>query len=122
MPILALQSPTFQPAMRIIAAITLGNPTIITTTFDHNYISGEIVRLNIPFGFGAQQLNQMTGTIIVTSPTTFTIDIDSLFFDAFAIPPENPGHFYTQAQIVPIGEVNATVRAATKNVLPNQIR
>lgn len=111
--IFAIENPTYQPAMRIISAITRANPAAVTTTFDHNYGSGEIVRLNIPVGFGMQQANQLVGTITVTGDTTFTINIDSTFFDSFA----DPGG-KQEAQVTPIGEINELLRFATNNVLP----
>lgn len=117
MAIEALVSPTYQPAMRIISSITNSNPADVTTTFAHNYITGEILRLNIPVGFGMAQADQLTGTIVVTGLTTFKIDIDTTHFDAFVIPALNPGHFYTPAQVTPVGEINSILRAATQNVL-----
>lgn len=116
MVILALQNPTYQPAMRIIAGITNGFPATITTTFDHNYISGTIVRLYIPRGFGMQQADELSGTIIVTGNTTFTIDINTTNFDTFSYPASFP--FDRQyPQVVPTGEVNSQLTAATMNVL-----
>lgn len=122
MAILAQEHPTFQSAMRIIASITKSNPAIVTTTFAHNYLTGEILRLNIPLGFGMQQADQLTGAITVTSPTTFTIDIDTTHFDPYVIPAPNPGHFYTPGQVTPVAEVNSLLRAATQNVLPFGVR
>jgi hypothetical protein len=116
MPILAFQHPIFQPAMRIIAAITNANPASVTTTFAHQYITLTIVRLDIPIGFGMTQANQLFGTIIVTSPTTFTINIDTTQFDVFVVPAGTEQY----AQVVPIGEDSSTLKAATLNVLnPN---
>jgi hypothetical protein len=116
MVILALTDPTYQPAMRIIDAITNADPASITTTFDHDYVTGTIVRIVVPLGFGMQQINQMVGTITVTGNTTFTIDIDTSWFDSFAAPVVFP--FNQQyAQVVPIGEINETLLIATKNVL-----
>lgn len=117
MSIFANPDPTFQPAMRIITAITNAFPASVTTSFAHNYSTGTIVRLIVPMGFGMLQANNLTGTITVTSDTTFTIDIDTTSFDTFAVPSENPGHYYTKAQVVPIGEVNEILTAATQNVL-----
>lgn len=108
-------SPVFQPAMRIIADITRSDPAVVTTTIDHDYITGEIVRLDIPLGFGMQQINQQTGTIAVLTPTTFSIDINTLYFDAFTTPMNQQ----QCAQVVPIGEVNSILKAATVNVLPS---
>lgn len=118
MPIFANPDPIFQPAMRIITAITNSFPAQVTTSFPHDYFDGTIVRLIIPNGFGMTQANQLKGAIVVDSPTTFLIDIDTIFFDPFVVPAENPGHYYTKAQVVPVGELSATLRAATQNVLP----
>ena len=81
MAILATQNPVYQPAMRIISSVTNANPAVVTTTFNHQYKSGLIVRLNIAQGYGMQQANQLYGPIIVTGNTTFTIDIDTTLFD-----------------------------------------
>jgi hypothetical protein len=111
-------NPIFQPAMRLIAAITRSNPLSVTTTFAHQYKDGTIVRLDIPLADGMQQADQRFGPIIVTSPTTFTMPIDSTNFDAFAIPFAPPPALNICAQVVPIGEVDETLQAATVNVLP----
>lgn len=116
MAILALESPVYQPAMRIISAITNAFPAQVTTTFDHDYISGTIVRLVIPPGFGMRQVDGKKGSIVVTSPTTFTIDLDTTFFDTFVIPTTFPEDFQ-HAQVVPVGEENEILTAATRNVL-----
>lgn len=118
MVILATQNPTFQPAMRIITAITQSNPVVITTSFDHNYGTGEIVRINIAPGAGMTQINQKSGALVVISPTEFALPINSTNFDAFVVPPINtPDKFNTSSQVTPIGEVNSTLLFATRNVL-----
>lgn len=111
-------NPIFQPAMRLIASITNAFPAVVTTTFAHQYETGLIVRLDLPPAVGMQQANGRTGTITVINTTSFSIDIDTQHFDAFAIPP-SPGPFdNTCAQVVPIGEVNETLYLATRNILP----
>jgi len=75
-----------------------------------------IVRIDIPPADSMQQINGLTGTIIVTGPTTFSIDIDTKHFDVFSIPVTR---YNTCALVVPIGEVAATLKAATINVLPS---
>jgi hypothetical protein len=117
MAILATAYPVFQPAMRIITAITNASPASVTTSFDHQYRTGTVVRLNIPTGFGMVQANQLTGTITVTSDTSFTIPIDTTYFDVFAASVTFP-YSYQSATVVPIGEDSATLLAATVNVLP----
>lgn len=121
MPSPAQENPIYQPAMRIISAITNASSALVTTTFDHDYITGEIVRIVIPripydeVGFGMSQINNQTGTITVISPTTFTIDINTTTYDAFI----NAGGTQWYAQVVPIGEVNSMLTAATQNTLPH---
>ena len=114
-------NPIYQPAMRIISAISNANPVSVTTTFAHQYSSGLIVRLDIPVNYGMPTLNQQFGPITVTSATTFTIPIDTsnaAVWGTFAVPPLNPGHNYTDAQCVPIGSVSSHLYLATNNVLP----
>ena len=113
----AYQNPTYQPAMRLITSITQGYPSLVTTSFDHNYQTGDIVRLFIPFGFGMVQADNLVGTITVTGPTTFAIDIDTYNFDPF-VPVPGPTVFpIAQPQVVPIGEINSKLSQATRNVL-----
>lgn len=117
MAILAVARPTFQPAMRIIASITNGFPAVVTTTFDHQYATGMIVRLNIPLGFGMQQANQKYAEIIVTGDTTFTIDIDTSQMDPYVISGTFP-YSYQSGQVTSIAENNSMLTAAVRNVLP----
>lgn len=117
MSIVAFKFPIYQPAMRIIASITNAFPAVVTTTFNHQYISGTILRLVIPTGFGMTQANQLSGTIVVTGDTTFTIDIDTTTFDTFVYPSDFP-ESQQYAQIIPFGELNGMLTAAVQNVLP----
>jgi hypothetical protein len=111
-------NPIFQPAMRLIASITNANPATVTTTFNNQYQSGLIVRLDLPLAVGMQEANGLTGTITVINATTFTINIDTTNFSAFLIP-VSPGPFdNTCAQVIPIGEVNGQLGQATRNILP----
>lgn len=116
MAILALTDPTYKPAMRIISAITNANPASVTTTFDHGYQTGTIVRLIIPDGFGMMQANHLTGTITVTGDTTFSINIDTNPFDVFSSSVVFPQD-QQSAQVVPIGQINSLLSIATQNVL-----
>lgn len=111
-------SPTFQPAMRLIAAISQANPCIVTTTFNHQYITGTIVRLLIPIGMGMRQLNEQDGAITVTGPTTFSFPADTTLLSPFVIPMDPPPWQNICAQVVPVGEINETLLASTINVLP----
>jgi|ERR1700678_218500 len=115
-------NPVFQPAMRIIAAITNSYPATVTTTFAHQYKTGTIVRLDIPPACGMQQISGQTFPILVTGSTTFSVLADTTDCDAFAIPVSPSPHLNTCAMVVPVGEVSATLLAATINVLnPQQV-
>lgn len=120
---IAVQFPVYKPAMRIILAITNAPLASVTTSLDgttpgnHGYISGTIVRLDFAPGYGMVQANQLTGTIVVTGLTTFTIDIDTTLFQPFAFPatfPENRQY----SLVVPVGEINSILTAAVVNTLP----
>jgi hypothetical protein len=122
-------NPVFQPAMRLVAAITNSNPAIVTTTFNHNYLSGAWVRLYVPRACGMWQADKLYGQISVTGPTTFTVDIDTTAFDPFIAPPVQPPppppiiplpnpHINTCALVIPIGENNDNLDSAVNNVLP----
>lgn len=114
MAILAQQFPVFQQAMRIVSSITNGFPAAVTTTFNHQYQTGMVVRLLVPIGYGMVQANQLYGSIIVTGNTTFTIDIDTTNFDVFTTP-MNPTQY---SQVIPMAESNDMLSAATRNALP----
>jgi hypothetical protein len=114
--IAAYPNPQFQPAMRIITAITNGFPCIVTTSFNHNYLTGLIVRLDIPNNYGMVQANQLFGPITVLSPTTFSMPIDTTQFDAFVVP--LPAVISTLAQAVPMAEVASELYQAVRDVAP----
>ena len=102
--------PAFQPAMRIVIDISQSNPAQVTTSFAHQYVSGTIVRLDIPLANGMPQIAGNTYEITVTGLTTFTVPVDSTKFQAF-----------TNNEctcVVPVGEINSQLTAATYNVLP----
>lgn len=116
----ALQDPIYLPAVRDIVAITNGFPLEVTTSFDHSYLSGLIVRLLIPKNFGMVILNQVKGLIVVTGPDTFTMNIDSTTFDPFVVPPTQPGANFTPAQVVPVGEDSDMLSESFVNILKPQ--
>lgn len=113
----AVRNPAFQPAMRIVTAISQSNPAIVTTSFAHQYVSGTIVRLDIPLANGMPQISGVpypgiTYPITVVSPTQFSVPIDSTNFQP-----------YVDVEcccVVPLAELNSQFTAATQNVLPLQ--
>lgn len=117
---LAVRYPSFQPAMRQIAAVTNANPAVVTTTFAHNYKTGTIIRLDITHGHGMAQANQQFGPIMILSPTSFTIGIDTTQYDTFFIPSPLPPR-YTPSQTLAIAEIASILTAAEQNVLPHNV-
>ena len=117
MPILAQQSPTFKPAIRIVTDITNDFPASVTTSFDHGYIDGVIIRLVVPKGYGIIEADGLFGDITVTGDTTFTINIDTRQFNVFVTPGAYPDS-YQSCQCVPFGELNSTLLSSYQNVLP----
>ena len=63
-----IQPEWFQPSWFQISAITYGTNTTVTTlpsfNVNNNYVVGQLVRFNIPFFYGAQQLNGQQGYVI----------------------------------------------------------
>lgn len=109
----AIQNPTYLPALRLVTAITQANPASVTTSFDHSYQSGEIVRIHVPDTYGMIQMNNRFGIITVTGTDTFTIDIDATGFDAFSVPVTQKQCSYA----IPFAEINSLLIAATRNIL-----
>lgn len=112
--------PIFTPAMRLIASITNSNPGVVETTFPHGYISGLVVRMIVPQRNGMYEINHLEGAIRVLTPTTFSIDIDTQFFEPFVIPAYNSQLSTVGPQVVPIGEINSMLTGAVQNILPFQ--
>ncbi len=83
-----IQADFYQPSRFEISAITRGQTTQITTSIDHNYVVGQLVRLLIPVLFGSYQLNEVQG-FVLSIPSTNIVEIDfvSSFADVFVPEP-----------------------------------
>lgn len=114
-----IHSEYYIPSQFFIAGIQMGETTIVTTTVDHNYVVGQIVRLLIPPIFiiigalvglikrvqvpNCTQLNEQQGTVIrIVSPTQVELNINSIGVDAFVVSTQP-----TQPQIVATGDFNS---------------
>ena len=108
--------------MRLITAITTECSAVVTCSFDHDYISGTIVRIYVPkvagtSVYGMPEIDRAIGTITVLTDDTFSINIDSTAFEAFVVPGVVAAHTNVYPYVIPIGEINSILTAATKNVL-----
>lgn len=99
----------YKPSRFVISAITLGFPTLITTSSDHNYVVGQLVRFFIPTPYRTIQLSGKAGYIIsLPSSTQFYVDIDSsINFDGFDSSPSVQA--LNSPSVQAIGDVNTGV-------------
>ena len=95
----------YLPSAFNIASIVNGQTTLLTTTINHNYVVGQLVRTVISQLFGERQLNEQTSYVIsIPSPNQVELGIDSSSFDLFV---PNPTLSTSQPQIVAVGDVNS---------------
>ena len=93
------------PSVFNIAAISLGSTTTVTTTVNHNYVVGQLVRLTIAQPFGSFQLNEQQALVItIPSSNQVVLNLNSTNSNPFVA---NPSLSLTQPQIMAIGDVNS---------------
>lgn len=100
----------FVPNRQTVSAITNADPAVVTTTEDHGYDSGLIVRFYFPLNVGMNILNGQQFEITVLSTTTFSIPVNSTKFDSF-----NPIGTKQTAQVIPIGNLSKYILEPTDN-------
>jgi len=101
-----IQANFYEPSQFFISTVSLGQVTTVTTTVNHNYFVGQLVRLLIPPQFGCVQLNQQTGYVLsIPAANQVTVTINSSQnVDAF-----KTSTAATQPQIVAVGDINTGV-------------
>lgn len=105
------------PSALEITAVSRAYPMVVTTsantvTQSNSYIVGQLVRFNIPYGYGMQQLNGQTLKIFSVSGNDLTFNIDSRNFDAFSVPISGQ----KPASVAPAGSNNLSYSNETNNV------
>src|SRR5712692_7290725 len=103
-------SSIFYPETRYIVNITQAAQAVVTTSVDHDYLAGQEVRFHIDT---LKDLNKMVeidnliGTIVDTTDSTFTVDIDTRAFTPFLFPTiaqaQAIASNYTPAYVGPVG-------------------
>lgn len=109
----------FKPSRFVISDIDMSQRTsiIVTTTTDHNYIIGQLVRLLIPNYFGASQLNEQSGYVVsVPTATEVTLDISAINVNPFV---PSPSYGPTPPQILALGDKNNGLVSSTGRSLPS---
>lgn len=110
-------NPIYRPGRTLILSITNANPAVVTTTLPHHYLTGAIVRLDIPPADGMPQASGNTYEIIVLSPTTFSINDDSTLWQPFIIPQNLAPTVFICAFCEPVGENSLLLNSAVVNRL-----
>lgn len=94
----------YEPSRFQIAAIGLGSSTLVTTTVDHNYVLGQLVRLLIGQTNGSIQLNEVPGYVInIPAANQVVLNIYSSNANPF-IPATSSSQ--SIPQIIAIGDIN----------------
>lgn len=88
----------FQPRLRLISDVTTEFKASVTTTTDHGFVSGDVVRILIPQPYG-MTLNE-TAKISVTGDDTFNTEINTLDIAPFVAPVHPPA--FSEAQTLSI--------------------
>lgn len=73
----------FIPNLQYILSITQAAAAVVTFSADHNFTLGEWISFRIPPANGMIQLNNQKALITALTPTTVTIEVDSLDFFPF---------------------------------------
>lgn len=119
----------YQPSQFFISNITFGQTTTVTTSVNHNYVIGQLIRLLFPSKYGCGQLNEQTGYVIsIPAANQVTINLYSVGTDAFiASPTFLPFQSQTPPQIVAVGEnnsgqINNSGRVNIKTYIPGSFQ
>jgi hypothetical protein len=106
----------YQPSVFFISAISLGVQTTVTTTVNHNYVLGQLVRLIIPWGSGSRQLNEVTGNVLsIPASNQVLLDINS----SKNVDPFQTTPYHQKPQIVAVGDINSGIISTTGRNIPS---
>lgn len=98
----------FQPRRRELSAVTNAANALVTTTENHGYSVGQVLRLVVPKDYGMTVEYVIVTVVTVPADDQFTVDLDTSALATYATPSVPPS--FTQAHVVPITGVedNAT--------------
>lgn len=106
-----------EPEAMYVTKITQAASGVVTVSKAHNYVVGQKVNFNIPGSFGMTQLNgyynlRVPPVITAVTTYTFTINVDTTNFTAFAFPASSGS---------PTTQLFATVASAGQSATFNPI-
>lgn len=111
----------YQPRVYNISALTLGSTTTVTTSVDHDYVVGQLIRLLIPVTYGAYQISGQQGYVkSIPADNQVEVTINSQVCNAFV---PSPTYGPTLPQIIAIGDcnqgyINPTGRSSSTTTIP----
>jgi len=108
----------FNPKKRVIANITQAAAGVVTTLVDHNYSTGQKIRMNVPAACGMIELDGQLVTVTYLTASTFSIDVATTGYTAFAFPLPAAVPF-TPASAIPVG-IDATLNTSLAGALANE--
>lgn len=105
----------YQPSRFVISGITRGINTLVTTSVDHNYVIGQVIRLIIAPVYGSYQLNESQGYVIsIPTSNSVVVSINSVNASPFI---SNP---YT-ATITGATNASSCILTANNSFGPNTL-
>jgi len=106
----------YEPGARIVTNVTAANPGVVTTNINHNYQTGDRVRIIIPAISGMVELDQQVVTVTRLTATTFSIGVDTTAYTAFAWPTSaQAAAGVLRPQVIPVGETGQDLSDAIDN-------
>jgi hypothetical protein len=109
----------FYPKRRTVCNVTAAANAVITTTVSNGFTVGQKVRFKVPAVCGMIELDGLQGTVVATAAGSFTVDIDTTAFTAFAWPAIASVPF-TPAEVIPVGEDSVVAPNGLGDATENQ--
>lgn len=104
-----IQPEYYSPRVYEISNIDIGRTTTVTTSEDHDYVIGNLVRIHIPIDYQPRKMNEQTGIVItIPADNQVEIDIDSSTYNSYSA-----GVGKQIPQIAAIGDYNSGYQSST---------
>ena len=108
----------YQPSRFVISAISYGPTTLVTTTEANNYVRGQLVRLLIPWYWGARQLNNKQAYVAtIPEDNQVVLSYDSRGVMAFGYIGFDTPNKQQLPQILALGDINSGAINAAGRVM-----
>jgi len=97
-----LSNADYIPKRREISDVTNALEPTVTTTEDHGYAVGQLIRLHVEKRYGMTIEGEKATVLTVPTDDTFTTDYDTSSLSAYVTPTYSDGNGFTQSHVVPI--------------------